>query len=154
EVDPGSGTKNRGVVRERREPAGKTSLPAQKQLPEPDVTSRPLRLAAADRRPVGVADRGAYDRIVPLDLPVGSGATFAFSETRVEDRSLRETVRAYSRERDISLLSIASSGVEGINRITGSEMALNVAKDDQGDVSGFRFRSGWLSVTAPVDKAE
>jgi hypothetical protein len=89
---------------------------------------------------------GSVDQIRPLELPP--------MEVSQPPRGLREATRAYIQDRDITLLSIASAGIEGINRLTGSEMGLALSKKESGEVSGIRFRSDLLSVVAPVGKSE
>ena len=70
------------------------------------------------------------------------------------ERGLGHVYREFVKEKDISLLSIASAGVEGINRITGSELSLNLSRDDDGEVSGFRFKGNRMSVDAPLEKSK
>jgi hypothetical protein len=97
---------------------------------------------------------GQYDQIVLLDPSSVSHQSFMEAWDPESERGLRQVYREFVKEKDISLLSIASAGVEGINRITGSELSLNLSRDDDGEVSGFRFRGNRMSVDAPLEKSE
>lgn len=55
-------------------------------------------------------------------------------------------------EEDALLWSLASSGIREINRITGSETQLMASRDEDGAISGIRFKSRFLNVTAPIDR--
>jgi hypothetical protein len=63
-------------------------------------------------------------------------------------------VEAYAEEKNLSLFSIASAGIRGINRITGSDIELYAAKDDEGEISGFQFKSKRLNISTPLQKPE
>lgn len=58
------------------------------------------------------------------------------------------------RNEDLSLLNIASHGIEGVNRLAGTDMKLLASKDAEGDVSRFEFTSKRLKITAPLQKSK
>ena len=127
---------------------------AGKQQEMPDVAEPgPARLVLAEHQIFSYSASGSYDRIEPFEIL--SGTTITGSEAvAYEDRSLLKSIRKYTDENDISLLSLADAGITGLRRITGSEMELNVARDDRGETTGFRFQSRWLNVEAPVEKSK
>lgn len=108
---------------------------------ESDLKVHPIKLAVLESKlskPTAVV---SYDRIETFDV-----VTYPeYAEVSTERRGFAE-------ERDISLLSIASAGVDGVRRLTGSDVLLDVSRDADGEVKGFRFRSSLLSVESPVKK--
>jgi len=63
---------------------------------------------------------------------------------------LQELVEEYSKEKNFSLWNVASAGINGINRLTGSEISLMSYRDDNGEVSGFRLKSKRFSLSRPL----
>lgn len=57
-------------------------------------------------------------------------------------------------EEDALLWNLASSGLKELNRITGSETELLASRDEDGAISGIRFKSRFLNVTAPIAREE
>lgn len=110
-----------------------------KIIHEKKIESRPLKQAMIQAYPDAAIRTVQFDQIAHLDLPPVSSQSGS---------------RTLIRERDFSLLAIANAGIKGINRLTGSDLSLNVSRDDAGEVSGFRFESSVMSVVAPVGKAE
>ncbi len=77
------------------------------------------------------AIQGSYDRIEPLDLPLLQAYSNQFLEDQNSEDGLRQAYREFAEEKNISFLSIASAGVEGINRLAGSDVSLNVSRDEK-----------------------
>jgi len=124
------------------------------QVQEEKLRARPLKIAMLETVSVSKSFNGQYDRIESFDLPSlyvssGNSAPWQYSE-----KGLRQTYRDFVEENDISLLTIASAGIDGINFLAGSDLSLNISRDGSGGVSGFRFRSNRISVDAPVKKVE
>jgi len=57
-------------------------------------------------------------------------------------------------DEDVLILKLASSGLRELNRITGSDAQLLASRDEEGDISGIRFKSRYLNLTAPISKSE
>ncbi len=119
---------------------------------EADLHERPLRMARLERGLIKQNLQANFDRIEPLDLPPISGSSAQLFEEDYAEDGLGRSYREFVEEKNISLLSIASAGIKGINRLAGSDLSLNVAEDENGEVRGFRFRSSLLSVDSPVKK--
>jgi hypothetical protein len=119
---------------------------------EAELQERPLRIAILERGPRPQADYGSYDRITVLDLQDLTTNLELEEAYQYSENGLRRSYRQYVEDKNISLLSIASAGVEGINQFTGSELSLDVSKDEKGEAKRFRFRSGILSVDSPMKK--
>ncbi len=124
------------------------------QVRQQQIQPRSLRIASVAHRDVGFINRGSYDQIRPLEIPpVATHLTsLSFSQLATMDR--QELFDEYTRENDISIWSIANAGIKGINRITGADLSLLAFRNEEGDVSGFRFKSRRFSVSAPLERAE
>ena len=109
-----------------------------------------MRIARANTGSPENMDRGTYDRITPLDIPPASIHLSSLSLTQLADLELQERIENYSDSNDFSIWTLASKGIEGINRITGGEMSLMASRDEEGDLSGIRFRSKRFNVATPV----
>ncbi len=114
-------------------------------IQEEKLRPGPLKVAMLETVFMNQTEEGIYDRIEPLDLPPLPVYT---------EKGIRPFYREFLDERDISLLTIANAGIEGINFLAGSDFSLDLSRDGKGDVSGFRFRSERLSVDTPVKKQE
>ena len=121
---------------------------------EEHVQTQPVKMALMERYTKQVPEMGHYDRIAPLDLPPGYAQSSSATWAQLSEAGLKQTYQDFVREKDLSLLTIASAGVDGINRLTGSDLSLNLSRGREGEVSGFRFRSNRLSVAAPVEKTD
>ena len=58
------------------------------------------------------------------------------------------------RNEDLSLLNIASHGINGVNKLAGTDMKLLASKDADGEVSRFEFTSKRLKISAPLQKSK
>lgn len=140
-------------IRKRKDPpelTGEKRDTSSRKINETELLERPIRVAMLEhnRPPV----QGTYDKIEKLDFVTQTGNTEHWTEDAYSDEGLKESYKAFLEETDISLLSVASAGVEGINRLYGSDLKLNVARDEKGEVRRFRFKSGLISVDSPVKK--
>jgi hypothetical protein len=118
------------------------------------VSSRPLRAALAANTIPAPVIQGHYDRIRPLQIPETPVHMNGVSITMLAEMDLQEVVEVYTEEKDISIWTIANAGIKGINRITGSNIALFAARDDEGEISGFHLKSRRLSITSPLEREE
>ena len=98
--------------------------------------------------------RGEYDRIKPFRIPDSPVHMNRITLSRLADMNLQEMVEEYAEKKNFSIWTIAGAGIRGINRITGSDMELMAAKDNEGDVTGFQFKSKLLNITTPLAKQE
>lgn len=116
-----------------------------RKVQEENLKPAPLKIAMLEKGLLMAPGQGSYDRIEPLDLP---------SFPAYSAKGLKQAYQDFVEKNDISLLTIANAGIEGINFLAGSDLSMNLSRDEEGGVSGFRFRSERLSVDAPVKKAE
>ena len=63
-------------------------------------------------------------------------------------------IRDFAEEHNISLMSVANVGIKGINKLTGSDISLLASRDEEGEVSGFQFKSKRLSISSPISHKE
>lgn len=110
-------------------------------IKEQDLEERPIKLALLESKLAKPAMPVNYDRIESFDLI-----------NDYSEENLKNTRPRFAEGKNISLLSIASAGVDGVRRLTGSDVLLDVSHDEEGEVKGFRFRSSLLSVESPVKK--
>ncbi|HDR68753.1 MAG TPA: hypothetical protein ENN61_06835 [Bacteroidaceae bacterium] len=91
------------------------------------------------------------DRIKPLNLPFDLTADDERSGIRIAGVNIEEVMKDFA-SRDLSLWGIAFSGIEGLNRLVGSDMELMASRSDEGEISYFQFTSKRLKIMAPVQK--
>jgi hypothetical protein len=136
------------------------------RAPEADTTKQPnrillerieigpIRMASLSmNRPVPLKG-GTYDQIKPLEIPESRIHFSSLSLAQLTELDLQEMFDAYTEENDISLWTLADLGIRGINRITGSDISLMAARDEQGDVSGFSLKGRRFSIQRPLDRSE
>lgn len=142
-------------IRKHQDPPELTGLKSDTistKVKQEDLRARPLHLSMMDEDLMRKADKGTYDRIKPFEIQALQAYSESSAQDRFSEKGLRRAYRDFIEERDISLLSIASAGIEGINNLAGSDLKLNVSRDEHGEVTGFRFKSSLLSVDSPVKR--
>jgi len=148
-----------GRDKEMQDPArgqdGVEKVTAIKEVPlEDQLQPRPVKLALHPEIHMPDPDRIEGQRILSR-FTSGTGSrgrnSFLASYSRL---GLKQASLEYAKENDISLLTVASAGINGISRVTGSERSVEVTRDENGKASGFRFSSSLLSFSVPVKKAE
>ena len=127
-----------------------TLLPVDPKLLE----SRPLRLASNRPMPSTSAYTVDYDQITPLNIQPTKARITNLTLAQIGEIDVQEALVAYKEEKDISVWSIANAGLKGLNKITGADMSLLAARDENGGLSGFRFKSKRFSVSRPVERSE
>lgn len=132
--------------------ASQPSIPEQQDAREAELAESPIRMAVLEANLFRPSQGVSYDKIESLNLPSEPVYTDQVGEYAYSEDGLKESYQAFLEEKNISLLSIASASVEGINRLSGSDLKLNVARDEEGEVRGFRFRSALISVDSPLKK--
>lgn len=93
-------------------------------------------------------DRLIFETIPPISVNRGSLSIFELARFRAQRAA--EVIE----EEDALLWSVASAGIKGLNRISIPENVLLASRDEEGAISGFRFRSRFLNVTAPLNRDE
>ena len=94
------------------------------------------------------------DRIEALYVPPVPVHLSSLTVAQIYDMDLQEVLVDYTREKDISLLSIANAGIKGINKLAGSDLTLLASRDEDGDVSGFLFKGKRFSLTKPIGRED
>jgi hypothetical protein len=131
-----------------------SSDPLQQEAILQHLQPHPLRIAAAEINFPLLALPGTTDRIDPIPIATEIQASKNLTLAQYYKLGLKRAYKEFTRDREISLLTIASAGINGINRLTGSDLSLDVSRDKSGSVSGFRFKSNLFSVMAPIENAE
>ena len=101
--------------------------------------------------PVGEA---VPDRIESLHIPPGKIHISSLTVGQIYDMDLQEVVENYAQEKDISLFTIASAGIKGINKLAGSDISLMASRNEEGEVSGIRLRGKRFSFSKPLGQEE
>ncbi len=112
---------------------------------------RPQRIALASASSMKTPVlEGKDDQLKPKALPL---PTINMSSLAVTERVRYQLNRASEimNEDDVFIWNLAGQGIKEINKLVGSDMSLMASQDEEGDVSGFRFKSKFLNVTAPLD---
>lgn len=156
---PAPGNTDSGIfsIKKRQDPpelTGKKMETVSSKAKEENLRPGPLRIAMLEKGLLKTPREASMDRIEPLDLPALPALSDKSSFQQFSEKGLRQSYRDFVEEKDISLLTIASAGIDGINFLAGSELSLNLSRDENGKVSGFRYRGDLLSVDTPVKKAE
>ncbi|HDS08324.1 MAG TPA: hypothetical protein ENO05_11945 [Bacteroides sp.] len=109
-----------------------------------------VRIAMVERSSPDLVPEAAYDRITPLKLPPGSAHLSNISLDRISSLDLQQLFDDFTEENEISIWTIANSGIRGFNRITGADISLMAQKDEEGDLSGIAFRSRHFSFSRRI----
>ena len=154
-----SGTREAGIfsIKKRQDPpelSGEKIEAVSTKVKEERLRPGPVRIAMLEERFMKIPQEASKDRIEPLVLPVLYTNANKLSFRQISEKGLMQTYRDFAEEKDISLFTIASAGIDGINFLAGSDLSLNLSRDENGKVSGFRYRGDLLSVETPVKKAE
>ncbi|MEZ5069973.1 MAG: hypothetical protein R2751_03135 [Bacteroidales bacterium] len=115
--------------------------------PDPDALSpRALPFGGRLQAYVPEGTRTSVDRIVPLAIPAGNVHLRHLSLAQLAGIEPQDLLEAFAQENELTLVDLAQSGIQGINRLTGARMDLQASRDEAGDLSGFRFRSRFLTI--------
>jgi hypothetical protein len=119
-----------------------------------DRLSGRIRIAGLKDAPRDLIHTGTYDRITPIEVQPIPVHLRSFSLARLSDIDLQQLFDEFTEENELSIWSIANSGIRGFNRLTGSDIALLAKKDEEGDLSAISFRSRLLTFSTSLDRAE
>jgi len=118
--------------------------------PHDDLLPHPLQVSESRLVADSYITETVQDQIDPLQIQPVPIHLNSLSVAQLSEMDLRELVEEYSEEKNISLWTIANAGINGINKLTGSEISLMASRDDDGDVSGFRLKSKRFSLARPL----
>jgi len=121
-------------------------------IPE-TIEPRPLRIAGQLSSNAELAT-GSSDRIEPLQLPQVSPNLSSLSVAQLTELDRKKLISDFAREHDISVMSVANAGINGINKLTGSDISLLASRDENGEVSGFRLKSKRFSFSRPLAREQ
>ena len=140
---PVSDYKERQQERERQ----KAENLEKQQQESPRIASVDLRKQQND--PIHVEyDQIRQEIIQPPTINSSSLSILALARYQAQKAS------QFMEEEDALLWSLASTGLKELNRIAGSETKLMASRDEDGSISGIRFQSRFLNVTAPIARDE
>ena len=122
------------------------------RVPTDDMQARPVKISENKMNTSLLLGETVPDRIEPLDIPPVSIHLRSLTIAQLSQMDLQEIVDEYSEEQNLSLWTIARAGIKGINRITGSDISLLAARDEEGEVSGFQLKSKRFSMTSPLGR--
>jgi anti-sigma factor RsiW len=94
------------------------------------------------------------DKIVPLDVPEIPVHMSSLSVSQISDMGLMNAIEEYSDEKNFSFWTVANAGINGINKLAGSDISLMASRDEEGEVSGFRLKGKRFSITRPIGQEE
>lgn len=130
----------------------RTKNPTQLNLNK--IQARPLRIAGSLSGTSAMVGQPRIDYIKPLPDSQVSGRTSKLPLNEIAEIDRQVLFDEFTREHNISLLSVANAGIKGINKLTGSDISLMASRDEQGEVSGFRLKSKRFSLSKPLSRHE
>lgn len=140
-------------VRKEREPPSELGS-KMTVMPQDDLKTRLLPGSAKQITAISPAGETAPDKIEALYIPPVPVHLSSLSVSQISEIGLQEVLEDYTKQRDISILTIANAGIKGINKLAGSDLSLLASRDEEGEVSGFRFKGKRFSITKPIGKEE
>ena len=123
-------------------------------VPHDDLKPRQIIFATNQFNSVSVAGQAVPDQIEPLIVPPVPVHLSSLTVAQISELDLQAILEDYTEEKDISLWKIANAGIKGINKVAGSDISLLAARDEEGEVSGFRLKSKRFSLTRPLGREE
>jgi hypothetical protein len=127
------------------------------QTPANDPESDRIQLASVNSSRLNAfspAGAPVADKIRTLDVPAVPVHISSLSVAQISDMGLMNAIEEYSEEKNFSLWTIASAGINGINKLAGSDISLMASRDEEGEVSGFRLKGKRFSITRPIGQEE
>jgi anti-sigma factor RsiW len=127
------------------------------QTPANDPESDRIQLASFNSSRLNAfspAGAPVADKIRTLNVPAVPVHMSSLSVAQISDMGLMNAIEEYSEEKNFSLWTIASAGINGINKLAGSDISLMASRDEEGEVSGFRLKGKRFSITRPIGQEE
>jgi len=111
------------------------------------------RIAGMQLKKASFADLNdaPYDRIrsLPISPPSINKSSLSVLElARYRAQKASEIIS----DEDVSILSLANSGLKELNRLTGTEAEILASRDEDGSISGIQFKSRILNFTTPISR--
>ena len=131
-----------------------TNADTTKQVRQEQIQPKSVKIASYVSKYSDQMEKGTYDLIQPLEIPTASIHLSSLSLSQLAEVELQDYFEGYTKEKNISLWTLANAGFKGINWITGTDMSLMAARDDEGDVSGIQFKSRRFSFGTPIEQTE
>ncbi len=94
-----------------------------------------------------------YDRLRPVPIAppsINRGSLSALELARHQARRATEMIG----DEEVTIVTLANSGLKELNRITGTDAQIMASRDEDGAISGIRFKSRILNFTAPISRDE
>ena len=137
------------------------SLKVQESLPQEntqpiseEIRARPLRIAGSLSGNSAIVGQPSADRIKPLTGIHVSAKTSRLPLNEIAELDRQMLFDEFTKEHNISILTVANAGIKGINKLTGSDISLMASRDEEGEVSGFQLKSKRFSLTRPLARNE
>lgn len=131
-----------------------TAAETHTQLFPDEIQARPLRIAGSLQGTSAMLAQARSDRIEALPASVISARSSRLPMNEIAEIDRQLLFEEFTRENNISLLSVANAGIKGINKLTGSDISLMASRDEEGDVSGYRLKSKRFSFSRPLPSEE
>ena len=131
-----------------------TAVETRAQLFPDEIQARPLRIAGSLQGTSAMLAQARSDRIEALPASVISARSSRLPMNEIAEIDRQLLFEEFTRENNISLLSVANAGIKGINKLTGSDISLMASRDEEGDVSGYRLKSKRFSFSRPLPSEE
>lgn len=152
------------TIQRERQGSSPVTLSIKKKQDPPELTgagrsgtspagAQRLRVAALAGQPAPLPGKELYDRIRPLELPPSRVRMSPLTLSRLTELDMEGIFESLT-DNELSFWTIANSGIEGINRIAGTDMTLLAHRDEEGEVSGIEFKSRIFSFTRPLDRGD
>jgi hypothetical protein len=146
----GSDKGNRAAPEEN--PVPESTSPDSRTWPDkgsPNADRRRVVAASNFSRTIIAAYQPEADQINPELLEYDMGSNTLRSDIVKARVDIEKMMDDFTRE-DLSFWKVANRGIEGINKLVGSDMELMASRNENGEVSGFSFSSRILKISGPV----
>ena len=153
-IHPGPGPKEVQADLRLERIEQETAAETHTQLISDEVQARPLRIAGSLPGTSALVHQASSDRIEPLPVSTGSARTVKLPMNEIAEIDRQILFDEFTREHNISILTVANAGIKGINKLTGSDISLMASRDEEGEVSGFRLKSKRFSFSKPLAREE
>lgn len=94
-----------------------------------------------------------YDRLRPVAIApptINRSSLSALELARYQAQRATEMIS----DEDVTFVTLANSGLKELNRVAGTDAQIMASRDENGTISGIRFKSRILNFTAPISRDE
>ncbi len=124
------------------------------EVPGEDLHVRLAAVSPTQLNTFSPAGVPVTDEVTSLDVPLVPVHMRNLSMAQISDMGLMNVIEEYSEEKGFSLWNLASAGVNGINKLSGSDISLMASRDEEGEISGFQLKGKRFSITRPIGQDE